>query len=188
MANNFTPQEVSSVQKFLGKHSVAPIAFASVDGRIRFSFMEQFVTPAIKRFLDARIGDPRRREVATIDELYSGEIYRFIWAPASPDSIFEEEGHFKSFSRRDYEPQEDLCDILPITATKANATLQLKSMLGCDKMVVFGDGLNDLSMFSVADEKYAVENAIPELKEIATAVIGSNAEDGVARWIEENAL
>ena len=61
-------------------------------------------------------------------------------------------------------------------------------MLGCDRLVVFGDGRNDLSLFSVADECYAMSNAVPELKEIATAVIGSNDEDGVAKWLEENVL
>ena len=37
---------------------------------------------------------------------------------------------------------------------------------------MFGDGLNDLSMFEIADESYAVENACRELKEKATGVIG----------------
>jgi len=53
-------------------------------------------------------------------------------------------------------------------------------------MVVFGDNLNDLSMFQVADERYAVANAVQELKEIATGVIESNDNDGVARWLKEN--
>lgn len=39
-------------------------------------------------------------------------------------------------------------------------------------------------MFEIADECYAVENAVDELKEIATAVIGNNNEDGVAHWLE----
>jgi hydroxymethylpyrimidine pyrophosphatase-like HAD family hydrolase len=80
------------------------------------------------------------------------------------------------------------CEIMPVNATKANAALQLKSMLDCDRMVVFGDGRNDLSLFSVADEKYAMSNAMPELKEIATDVIDSNDNDGVAKWIEKHVL
>ena len=79
------------------------------------------------------------------------------------------------------------CELSSEKATKANAALELKSMLGCDKLVVFGDNLNDISMFSVADECYATSNAVPELKEIATAVIDSNDDDGVARWLEKNA-
>lgn len=51
---------------------------------------------------------------------------------------------------------------------------------------MFGDAVNDISMFEAADECYAMENAVPELKAIATGVIGSNNEDGVARWLEEN--
>ena len=81
-----------------------------------------------------------------------------------------------------------MCELLPAQATKANAALQLKEMLGCGHLVVFGDGRNDLSLFSVADECYAMNNAVPELKEIATGVIGSNNEDGVAKWLEANML
>jgi len=72
-------------------------------------------------------------------------------------------------------------------ATKANAALQLKTMLGCDKLIVFGDNLNDLSMFTVADEKYPVANAARELKDVATGIIDANDNDGLAKWLEENA-
>ena len=41
-------------------------------------------------------------------------------------------------------------------------------------------------MFRFADESYAVSNAVEELKEAATAVIGSNDEDGVAKWLLEH--
>lgn len=55
-------------------------------------------------------------------------------------------------------------------------------------MVCFGDAINDLPMFQVADEAYAVDNAIEELKQQSDGVIGSNEEDGVARWMQEHAL
>jgi hypothetical protein len=48
--------------------------------------------------------------------------------------------------------------------------------------------LNDLPLFRASDERYAVANAKSEVKEQATAVIGSNCEDGVAKWLEENVL
>ena len=53
---------------------------------------------------------------------------------------------------------------------------------------MFGDGENDVDMFKEADECYAVENAVEELKAIATGVIGSNDADGVAKWLRENVL
>ena len=54
--------------------------------------------------------------------------------------------------------------------------------------MVFGDGLNDLEMFEVADECYAMANAEPELKEVATKIIESNDNDGVARWLAEKEI
>ena len=47
--------------------------------------------------------------------------------------------------------------------------------------------MNDHDMFKMADEAYAVSNAVEELKEIATDVIGYNYEDAVAKWLLENA-
>ena len=77
-------------------------------------------------------------------------------------------------------------EIMPKEATKSNAIKQLKDKLGCDKLVVFGDGKNDIDMFECADVAYAVENAHEELKKYATGIIGANDEDGVAKWLEEN--
>ncbi len=48
---------------------------------------------------------------------------------------------------------------MPVNASKANAVRPLKSLLECEKMIVFGDGKNDVDMFEAADESYAVENA-----------------------------
>lgn len=76
-------------------------------------------------------------------------------------------------------------EIFSDTATKRNALLELKEMLGCDEVVVFGDNLNDLSMFEVAERSYAVENALDAAKQNATGVIASCNEDGVAVFIHD---
>ena len=41
-------------------------------------------------------------------------------------------------------------------------------------------------MFILSDEAYAVSNAVDELKKIATSVILSNEENGVAKWLSQN--
>ena len=38
-------------------------------------------------------------------------------------------------------------------------------------------------MVEIADESYAVENAVDELKTIATGIIENNDSDGVAKWL-----
>ena len=61
--------------------------------------------------------------------------------------------------------------------------LELKKSVGADRLVVFGDNLNDLPMFAVADVAVAVENAFTEVKEHADVVIGPNYTDSVANYI-----
>ena len=75
---------------------------------------------------------------------------------------------------------------MPSNASKAKAIKQLQSLLKCEKLVVFGDGKNDIDMFELADESYAVKNAHEDLKRIATSIISSNDEDGVAKWLDKN--
>lgn len=49
---------------------------------------------------------------------------------------------------------------------------------------VFGDYDNDLSMFSAAENRIAVMNAVDSIKEQATYITASNNEDGVAVYLE----
>jgi hypothetical protein len=75
---------------------------------------------------------------------------------------------------------------MPAKASKANAIRKMKEMWGCSRVISFGDAVNDIPMFEISDECYAVQNAVDELKAIATGVIGSNEEDGVARWLMDH--
>lgn len=68
-------------------------------------------------------------------------------------------------------------------ANKRSAAEFLKDYLKINELVCFGDNLNDKSLFQLADEKYAVENAYKPLKDIATGIIPSNNKDGVARFL-----
>lgn len=71
-------------------------------------------------------------------------------------------------------------------ATKSAALEYLKEYLKVDELTCFGDNLNDCSMFKLADYKYAVGNANETLKKMATEVIGSNDEDGVAKFLKSS--
>ena len=77
---------------------------------------------------------------------------------------------------------------MPQSSSKSNAVLRLKKYLNAEKVVVFGDGKNDVDMFNIANESYAVENAVEDLKKIATGIIGNNNDDSVAKWLELNIL
>ena len=69
-------------------------------------------------------------------------------------------------------------------ASKANGIKLLSDYIEHDKLICFGDNLNDIPMFELADECYATANAVERVKEISTDVIGSCDEDGVALFME----
>ena len=70
-------------------------------------------------------------------------------------------------------------------ASKANGIKLLSDYIEHDKLICFGDNLNDIPMFELADECYATANAVQRVKEISTDVIGSCDEDGVALFMEK---
>lgn len=82
---------------------------------------------------------------------------------------------------------QQLCwiDVHHSAGSKGAALQQLKAGLDVSRVLCFGDSDNDLSMFAIADECYAPENAKDPLKEAATAVIGHHDEDGIARFLAE---
>ncbi|MCP4396775.1 MAG: HAD family phosphatase [bacterium] len=54
------------------------------------------------------------------------------------------------------------------------------------ELVVFGDQCNDIEMFHIAHRRVAVDNAIEELKHLATTTTASNQHDGVVKFIERD--
>jgi Cof subfamily protein (haloacid dehalogenase superfamily) len=76
-------------------------------------------------------------------------------------------------------------DVHHFLANKGSAVTNLKKQLGASNVICFGDSDNDLSMFALADESYAPENAKAEIKKSATAVIGHNHQDGIAHFLRE---
>lgn len=82
-------------------------------------------------------------------------------------------------------PEIGILEAFAEDATKANAVKSMAERIGADRVVCFGDNINDLPMMAVADVAVAVENALPEVKEAADIVIGPNTDDSVARFIFE---
>lgn len=133
--------------------------------------------------------DKRIRMVDTEDKLYEGQTCYFTFIAPKNEllPLYERVKHIEGitcvFQQDKYRPEYWL-ELCPGNATKASAIQRVKRICGCQKVIVFGDSSNDISMFQMADEAYATKNAIDELKEIATGIIESNNADGVAKWLE----
>lgn len=143
-------------------------------------------------YLQSHAADRRIRMVDTENQLYEGKTcyFTFIAAKEELQPLYERVRQVNQitcvFQRDKYRPEYWL-EIGPENATKAKAIQRIKRLYGCQKVIVFGDSANDISMFHMADEAYATGNAIDELKEIATGIIEDNNADGVAKWLEAHA-
>ena len=85
-----------------------------------------------------------------------------------------------------FKKDEGFIDIYVSGTTKAAAIKELTRKIGAERIVVFGDNLNDIPMMKVADWSVAVSNAFDEVKEYANEITESNDEDAVVRWIERD--
>ncbi|MDE6639303.1 MAG: HAD family hydrolase [Acetatifactor sp.] len=189
LAANYFDSAVLDILDELFQNKIYPIVYAYIEGREKFSFVPEKCTRGMASFLDSRKGDIRTNVVSAPDALKKGDIFYItcIDEPEKLEPLYEKYRDFyHCVYQKDIYTKEQWLEIMPRAATKANAITQLKEMLGCDRLIVFGDGKNDIDMFEIADECYAVKNAHDELKKKATAIIGSNDEDGVAGWLEQN--
>lgn len=191
LSANYFDKTVRDVLEDLSDHEIFPIVYAFIEEKERFSYIPEKCTRGMISFLDSRKGDIRTNAVSTSEALKKGNIFYItcIDEPWKLESFYEKyKNIYHCVYQKDLYSGEQWLEIMPEVATKSNAVIQLKELLGCDKLIVFGDGKNDLDMFEIADECYAVSNAVEALKERATAVIGSNDEDGVAKWLVQNYL
>lgn len=190
--NCFTDDEAAQIYDILMSFGIFPRIDSIIDGNEKFLYDRNNINPALADFIALRKNDMRNTPLDDTSVILDGDVFYFTCVGeeekllSAYDVLKKMEDKYTSFFQYDIYSGEPWLEILPLTATKANAVSQLKQMYNCDKVVVFGDGVNDIPMFKDADRCYAVANAVDELKAIATDVIKSNEDDGVARWLLEN--
>lgn len=190
MVAHYFGREASAVLDDLLECGVYPLVYSVIDGVEKFSYIRERCSRGMIEFLDTRAGDLRDNAVDCEAALYRGDLFYITCIDEEEKlrPLYEKyRGQHHCVFQRDIYSGEPWLEIMPKGTSKANAIAQLKQRLGCDRLVVFGDGMNDIDMFEMADECYAVRNAVDALKEIATGVIGRNDDDAVAKWLMENA-
>jgi len=189
LSNTFSKEDASKILDRLLKAEVFPVVNAFLGEHEKFSYLQGKESRGVLAFIEARREDLRKNPVSREEALYEGEIFHIACIDEEKRlrplyEYFKDD--FPCVLYRDMYSGEIWLEIHPRGATKASAALALKSMLNCDRIVCFGDGINDIPLFEIADECYAVANAEDNLKALATATIGSNEEDGVAKFLAEH--
>ena len=189
MIANYFDDSVREVLDELFANKIYPIVYGYIEGKEKFSFVPELCTAGMKKFIDSRHGDIRTNAVKRAEDLKAGDIFYItcIDEPEKLRPLYDKyQDKFHCVYQTEIYTHEQWLEIMPLAASKSNAIKQLQALLKCEKLVVFGDGKNDIDMFELADESYAVQNAHVDLKKYASAVIPSNDDDGVARWLAQN--
>lgn len=188
---HFSREEMTYASDLIRTYEISPLVYAFIDGVEKVSWNPARENDGVQRYLSLRKGDRRLRPVENNAQLYEGEIFYFTCIGTKEElmplyeAISKNKQYRCTIQQELYRP-EYFCEIMPAGATKANAIRKLKEIRGCDKVISFGDAINDLPMFEISDACYAVENAVEELKAAADGVIDSNENDGVAKWLLEH--
>lgn len=185
----FHKNEANKIIEVLNRFNISPLVYSYIDGCEKVSWVTDKENEGIKYYLDVRKGDKRFRPLTDNKGLYDGDMFYITCIGERNDllpvyEIFSQDDRYTCSLHQELYRPEYWCEILPKKATKAEAIQDLKKLWNCDRVISFGDAINDIPMFRISDECYAVSNAVHELKELATGIIESNDEDGVAKWLE----
>ena len=186
----FTEKEVEMLKEMLPELPKTGFVSCYFGDDMKKVFAGSLHTAELQGYLDYYKDDPSVVTVSDLSEMFMGNpgYVTIIGNKVETEPLYlrtREYNGWECLFQKDVYRDEYWLEIAPRNSTKAKSILKLKEEYGFDKLVVFGDSANDITMFKIADEAYAVSNAVDELKALATGTIGSNEEDAVAVYLSK---
>lgn len=179
----------TSVMEACHRHGVNPFVYVLRDESMLEVYHNGRMNPREWKFYEERCALSRKRFVFDDPRAYSeplpGTVLIFAVGDAeSVESVASElrrdAGLAVSSYRDIFNYDVAYMEVFAGGVSKAAAISLLARRLGAERVTVYGDNLNDLPMFSVADEAVAVANAMPGVADHADRTIGPNTDDSVA--------
>lgn len=186
----FTEKEVEMLKDMLPELPKTGFVSCYFGDDMKKVFAGSLHTAELQGYLDYYKDDPSVVSVSDLSEMFMGNpgYVTIIGDKDEIEPLYIRTREYKGWEclfQKDIYRDEYWLEIAPRNSTKAKSILKLKEEYGFDKLVVFGDSVNDIPMFKIADEAYAVSNAVDELKALATDIIGNNEEDAVAVYLSK---
>ncbi len=184
---------IYALMEVIEKNQLKGFVYTIKDGTLA-TYYEDLNTKALHDFYQERVDLYRKRftQVNKFSDLSEEPIIYFSLVDHKEklEPIFHQIQAIPdlncTFYRDNYSPEFWFLETFSRTASKYHATKHLRTSLGAEKVICFGDNRNDLPMFEAADVGIAVGNAVEELKEKADQIIGRHTDDGVANWLRKN--
>lgn len=187
----FSKEEAQMLLELFVQHGLHPFVYTYIDGVEKVLYEKHEFHEGAANYRYGRKNDPRFMELEDGEDLLQGDVFYFTIIDDKENlddvyDILENTYSFMVIYQKERNREEYWLEVMPKKASKADAMLRLKEKEGFDEVICFGDAANDIEMFKASDACYAVSNAIDEIKEIADGIIGSNNEDAVALWIQQD--
>lgn len=186
-----SPATVSRLLEIYRHHAVHPFVYRRHDNVI-----EVFHRPSLsadeQAFIAPRVHTPFKRLVTTTELPESTDDTMLVYSMgsyAALEGIADDIRQYAppctvAFYHDIFDHSQGILEIYAPQTSKAEAIRQLAEQCQAERVVVFGDNLNDIPMMKVADYSLAVSNAFDEVKAVADEVLpNNNDEDAVAEWI-----
>ena len=193
--NELDSATVRVILSLCEQSGIPPLVYGLEGAHERVSWVTGLENAGIRHFWADRPSDPRNSPCADWHALPTSGIFNIAAIGSAAEinplaAVLRQHvgGSVELHVQPDTYHSEDIwMDIAPGGGTKGTAVTALAARLGVDRIVAFGDNFNDLPMFAIADESYAMAHADQLVRAAATATL-DDAPDAVARWLAERAI
>ncbi len=175
-------------------HGITPFHFFLDSDHCERVHHEKLYTFGMTEFLKSRENDPRFCEIERLECPSEQRTLSLNYIGSLEDLIGLKEEVIKDFGSKIsihimkdyYIPNQYFLEFShPFASKKGGLKLWAKHMgVETDDICIFGDNLNDLGLFEVGGKKIAVSNSHEDILKLADEVVGSNNEDGVAKYMD----
>lgn len=186
------PDTIRKIIASLQKHSADPFVY-TVESDCMHTYYQKLSSDAMRDFYEERRSKYYKSfsKVGLPDDICKDNIIYFTLINSYETllPVYEELSQLKNveitFYRDVYSEKLWYMEIFSGCASKKKAVEFLRKYLHAEKMICFGDNLNDIPMFEAAEHSVAVENAVAAVKEAADEITGKNTDNAVAMYISE---
>lgn len=184
----------SEILEIILKHDLEPF-ISSYDGQTDHLYIEKAGNIGLEWYLKDRMDarDPRLHRITDFGAVMNESVicYNILerWDRLAPLKKELEQAYPHQINQYIYEnwylPDWYWLSVFDQHATKGHALSKIIDKMGLSpaQLTVFGDNANDESMFIFAGNSIAPENALPQIKSLATEIIGTNETDSVVKYI-----
>lgn len=188
----YLPQNgAAALVSMLKQHEITGFLYAIEDGDVN-TYYENLAAPHRRNFHDERVSKYGKR-FTQVDDFRLLPVHNLVYCSLCEPyerllPLYRDIARNSSlrceFYRDIYLEGMWYLEIFSQKASKEEGIRFLREQYGYERVVSFGDNLNDLPLFAQSDYALAVANAKDDVKEQADEIILSNEDDGVALWLQ----